>query len=78
MAYAPWSVMVEPGTVLDLTPDQFDFGDGRPLRLRVIRVLEDLSRNFDGKKVWIEGVRLDRTGLPVENMQVLVHIDALM
>lgn len=69
--------MVEPGTVLSLASSDYEFGDGRPLTLRVIRVLDGLSQNFGGEKVWIEGVRLDHTGLPVENMQVLVLTSAL-
>jgi hypothetical protein len=72
-----WSVMVEPGAVLDLAADEYEFGDGRPMRLRVIRVLDRLSENFGGEKVRIEGVRLDHTGLPVENLQVLVLTSAL-
>jgi hypothetical protein len=44
---------------------------------RVIRVLDHLSRYYDGKKVRIAGVRLDDTGLPVEHLEVLVRIDAL-
>jgi hypothetical protein len=70
-------VIVQPGAVLDLTPEQYEFGDGRPLRLRVIRVLSDLSKNFGGHKIWIEGVRLDHSGLPVESLQLLVHTGAL-
>ena len=70
-------MIVQPGAVLDLGPGDYEFGDGRPLRLRVIRVLDGLSQNFAGQKVWIEGVRLDHTGLPVENLQVLVHTSAL-
>jgi hypothetical protein len=75
MADSPMTVAR--GAVLDLASDQYEFGDGRPLRLRVIRVLDDLSQNFAGRKIWIEGVRLDHTGLPVEKVQVLVRTDAL-
>lgn len=77
MAQPPWSSMpVAPGTVLDLTAGQWEYGDG-PLRLRVVRVLGHLSRYYDGRKIWIDGVRLDEGGLPVEAMQILVRTDAL-
>ena len=68
---------VPPGTVLNLTPDQWEYGDG-PLRLRVVRVLDHLSRYYDGKKIWVDGVRLDESGMPVEAMQVLIRTDALV
>jgi hypothetical protein len=64
---------IEPGAVLDLTADQWEFSDG-PLRIRVIRVLDHLSRYYDGSKLWIDGVRLDERGLPVEHLQVLVRV----
>jgi hypothetical protein len=67
-------VNIEPGAVLDLTADQWEFSDG-PLRLRVIRVLDHLSRYYDGTKVWVDGVRLDASGLPIEHLHVLVRLD---
>jgi hypothetical protein len=77
VADAPgWAMNVRPGQVLVLTADQYDFSQG-PLRLRVIRVLDHLSPYYGGEKIWIEGVRLDERGLPIENMQVLVRTDAI-
>jgi hypothetical protein len=65
---------IAPGAVLELTADQWEFSDG-PLRIRVIRVLNHLTRYYDGKKVWIDGVRLDETDLPIEHLQVLIRVD---
>jgi hypothetical protein len=65
---------IAPGTVLDLTADQWEFSDG-PLRIRVICISDHLTGYYDGTKVWIDGVRLDDRGLPVEHLQVLVRLD---
>jgi hypothetical protein len=69
-------VRIVPGAVLDLTADQYEFSIG-PLRVRVIRVLDHLSRYYDGDKIWIDAVRLDESGLPFESMQILVRVGAL-
>lgn len=67
---------VPPGTVLQLAAEQWQYADG-PLRLRVLRVRHELSRYYDGRHVWIEGLRLDDAGRPGAFVQALVRIDAL-
>lgn len=75
MAYEAGPVVkIEPGALLDLASDQWQYGDG-PLRVLVERVRHDLSRYYDGK-VWIEGVRLDAQGRPIGPVQALVRTSA--
>lgn len=65
-----------PGAILDLAEGEWEHGDG-PLRIRVTRVLDHLSRYYDGRKIWIQGVRLDPLDQVIEQIEVLVRTDAL-
>lgn len=40
-------------------------------------MLDHLSRYYDGRKVWLDGVRLDDYGAPAGAVQVLVQTAAL-
>ena len=63
------------GVVVRLPPGTWRYGDGE-LILYVERVRHDLSRYYDDR-VWLEGVRLTRSGTPADRVQVLVDIAAL-
>jgi hypothetical protein len=70
----PAAVRIPAGTVVELPPGTWRYGDGL-LRLRVERVLHELSR-FYTDEVWLEGTRLDPLR-PGQWIQVLARIDAL-
>ena len=68
-------VDIPEGTLIDIPEGKWKYGNGR-LRLRVQRVLNELSQFYGGTEVWIEGARYveDR---PPRHTQVLVRVDAL-
>jgi hypothetical protein len=67
--------LVRPGLVLELSASQWKYGDG-PLKVRVERERLDLSQYYADER-WIEGWRLDGSGVPVEWVQALVPIQVL-
>jgi hypothetical protein len=65
------------GPVLSFGAGEVKWREGR-LTMRVTRLRSDLSRYYDNKWVWLEGVELDRhTGVPLQCIEVLCRADAV-
>ena len=64
------------GTVLQLDKEDWRYG-GRPLRLRIERVLHEISHYYQDEWVWIVGEQLDHAGATQGRIEALVRVTAL-
>jgi hypothetical protein len=78
MTYRPEArrVSVQPGQVLHLTEQDYQYGQG-DVTLRVTRVRLGTSRRYDRQWVWLEGTELLPDGADGDTRSVLVKVTAL-
>lgn len=70
------SPVVQPGDIVSLAAQDRRYAD-EAIVLRVTRVRDDLSRYYDGRWLWLEGVPVLPDGGQGPPVQVLARVAAL-
>jgi hypothetical protein len=69
-------VSVKPGQIIRLAESDYMYGRGE-VTMRIIRVRLDISKWYDGRWVWLEGVPIRWDGTDGEPRTLLARVSAL-